>query len=161
MSEFKPIESQEQFDAMVKDRLERAERSFIEKYGKSDELKTQLGAKDDQIAELTKQLEEANKNFESSKAQVDGLNAKVLQYETDSVKTRVAHEEGIPYEMASRLAGDNEEAIRADAKALAKMMKAQATTPPPFKPELPPQDKPDTRKQFADWLNAAANLGDK
>ena len=157
MSDFKPIESQEQFDAMVKDRLERAERSFIEKYGNSEELKTQLEAKDGQIAELSKQLEEVNKNFESSKAQVEGLNAKVLQYETDSVKTRVAHEVGIPYEMASRLNGDNEEAIRADAKALAKMMKASTTTPPPFKPELPPQEKPDTRKQFADWLNAATN----
>lgn len=140
MSDFKPIESQEQFDAMIKGRLEQAERSFIEKYGNSEELKAQLGEKDGKIAELSKQLEEATKKIEGHKAEVDGLNAKVLQYETDSVKTRIAHEEGLPYEMASRLAGDNEEAIRADAKTLASMMKKSSPTPPPFNPEPEPKD---------------------
>lgn len=140
MSDFKPIESQEQFDAMIKGRLEQAERSFIEKYGNSEELKAQLGEKDGKIAELSKQLEEATKKIEGHKAEVDGLNAKVLQYETDSVKTRIAHEEGLPYEMASRLAGDNEEAIRADAKTLASMMKKSTPTPPSFNPEPEPKD---------------------
>lgn len=140
MSEFKPIETQEQFDAMIKNRLEQAERSFLEKYGNSEELKTQLGDKDGQIAELTKKLEEATKTIDGHKAEMEGLNAKVLQYETDSVKTRIAHEEGLPYEMASRLAGDNEEAIRADAKSLAKMMKKNAPTPPSFNPEPEPKD---------------------
>lgn len=157
MADFKPIETQEQFDAMIKGRLEQAERSFIEKYGKTDELKTQLEASAEQIAELTKRLEEANNQIESSKAEMEGLNAKVLKYETDSVKTRVAHEEGLPFEMAGRLTGDNEEAIRADAKSLAKMMKANASTPPAFKSELPPPEKPSTRDKFAEWFNSATN----
>ena len=161
MADFKPIETQEQFDAMIKGRLEQAERSFIEKYGNSDEMKAQLEASAGQIAELTKQLEEANKKIESSKAEMDGLNAKVLQYETDSVKTRVAHEEGLPFEMAGRLTGDNEEAIRADAKSLAKMIKANASTPPAFKPELPPPEKPATRDKFAEWFNSATNPNEK
>lgn len=157
MADFKPIETQEQFDTMIKGRLEQAERSFIEKYGKTDELKTQLEASAGQIAELTKRLEEANNQIESSKAEMEGLNAKVLKYETDSVKTRVAHEEGLPFEMAGRLTGDNEEAIRADAKSLAKMMKANASTPPAFKSELPPPEKPSTRDKFAEWFNSATN----
>ena len=157
MADFKPIETQEQFDAMIKGRLEQAERSFIEKYGKTDELKTQLEESAGQIAELTKRLEEANNQIESSKAEMEGLNAKVLKYETDSVKTRVAHEEGLPFEMAGRLTGDNEEAIRADAKSLAKMMKANASTPPAFKSELPPPEKPSTRDKFAEWFNSATN----
>ena len=157
MAEFKPIETQEQFDAMIKGRLEQAERSFIEKYGKTDELKTQLEASAGQIAELTKRLEEANNQIESSKAEMEGLNAKVLKYETDSVKTRVAHEEGLPFEMAGRLTGDNEEAIRADAKSLAKMIKANTSTPPAFKSELPPPEKPSTRDKFAEWFNSATN----
>lgn len=140
MSEFKPIESQEQFDAMIKGRLEQAERSFIEKYGNSEELKEQLGEKDGKIAELAKQLEEATKKMEGHKAEVDGLNAKVLKYETDSVKTRIAHEEGVPYEMALRLAGDNEEAIRADAKAIANMLKKASPAQPSFNPEPAPKD---------------------
>lgn len=157
MAEFKPIETQEQFDAMIKGRLEQAERSFIEKYGKTDELKTQLEASAGQIAELTKRLEEANNQIESSKAEMEGLNAKVLKYETDSVKTRVAHEEGLPFEMAGRLTGDNEEAIRADAKSLAKMIKANTSIPPAFKSELPPPEKPSTRDKFAEWFNSATN----
>lgn len=161
MADFKPIETQEQFDAMIKGRLEQAERSFIEKYGNSEELKTQLETSAGQIAELTKQLEEANKKIESSRAEMDGLNAKVLKYETDSVKTRVAHEEGLPYEMAARLAGDNEEAIRTDAKELAKMMKANASVPPPFKPELPPPESPSARDKFAEWFDSNANPNEK
>ena len=161
MAEFKPIETQEQFDAMIKGRLEQAERSFIEKYGNSSELKTQLEASAGQIEELNKRLEEANKQIESSKAELDGLNAKVLQYETDSVKTRVAHEEGLPFEMAGRLTGDNEEAIRADAKSLAKMIKANTSTPPAFKSELPPPEKPSTREKFAEWFNSATNPNEK
>ena len=157
MADFKPIETQEQFDAMIKGRLEQAERSFIEKYGKTDELKTQLEASAGQIAELTQRLEEANNQIESSKAEMEGLNAKVLKYETDSVKTRVAHEEGLPFEMAGRLTGDNEEAIRADAKSLAKMIKANTSTPPAFKSELPPPEKPSTRDKFAEWFNSATN----
>ena len=157
MADFKPIETQEQFDAMIKGRLEQAERSFIEKYGKTDELKTQLEESAGQIAELTKRLEEANNQIESSKAEMEGLNAKVLKYETDSVKTRVAHEEGLPFEMAGRLTGDNEEAIRADAKSLAKMIKANTSTPPAFKSELPPPEKPSTRDKFAEWFNSATN----
>lgn len=153
MAEFKPIESQEQFDAMIKGRLEQAERSFIEKYGNSEELKTQLSEKDGKIAELSKQLEEASKKMESHKAEVDGLNAKVLKYETDSVKTRIAHEEGLPYEMASRLAGDNEEAIRADAKTLASMMKKNTPAPPPFNPEPEPKDA-----KSAAWSKMAKDL---
>ena len=140
MSDFKPIETQEQFNAMIKDRLEQAERSFLEKHGNTDELKKQLADKETEIADITKQLEEANKKIESGKTEMEGLNAKVLKYETDSVKTRIAHEEGLPFEMAARLTGDNEEAIRADAKTLAKMMKKTAPTPPKFNPEPEPKD---------------------
>ena len=78
MSEFKPIETQEQFDAMIKGRLEQAERSFLEKYGNSSELKTQLGEKDGQIADLTKQLEEANKKIESHRQRWMGSALKCL-----------------------------------------------------------------------------------
>ena len=64
MSDFKPIETQEQFNAMIKDRLEQAERSFLEKHGNTDELKKQLADKETEIADITKQLEEANKKIE-------------------------------------------------------------------------------------------------
>ena len=41
MAEFTPIETQEQFDAMVKDRIARAERAAAEKYSDYDAMKAQ------------------------------------------------------------------------------------------------------------------------
>ena len=41
MAEFTPIETQEQFDAMVKDRLARAEKAAAEKYSDYDAVKKQ------------------------------------------------------------------------------------------------------------------------
>lgn len=46
------------------------------------------------------------------------LNAKISGYEANALKARIAHEMGIPYELATRLSGDDEEAIRADAESL-------------------------------------------
>ena len=42
-----------------------------------------------------------------------------------SVKTRIAHEFGIPYELASRLSGEDEDAIRKDAETLSQLIGQQ------------------------------------
>ena len=51
-------------------------------------------------------------------------------YETSSVKMRIAHENGIPYELAERLSGDDEEAIKKDAESMAKFLKASGRRAP-------------------------------
>lgn len=129
MSDFTPIETQEQFDAMVKDRIARAESKAAEKYADYDELKTSVADKDKQIADLSTQLKEQSEKVTGSSDKIKELENKVHDYETASVKTRVAHEEGLPYELASRLAGEDEDAIRKDAKALAKFAAKPAAAP--------------------------------
>ena len=57
-------------------------------------------------------------------------------YESDSVKTRIAHEAGIPYELAGRLAGEDEDAIRKDAETVAKLLKT-GQQPAPLKSTEP------------------------
>lgn len=127
--EFKPIETQEQLDAIIQERIARAEKKAAEKYADYDELKTSLTDKDKQIADLSEQLKAQGEKVTGSDEKVKELEAKVHEYETASVKTRVAHEEGLPYELASKLSGNDEDAIRQDAKAMAKFIQKPAQAP--------------------------------
>lgn len=114
-TEFIPIETQEQLDKVIGERVKRAERQAAEKYADYDEIKKQN-------AQLTAQIQKQAEAISKHDATVADLNAKLHGYETDSVKTRVALEVGLPYQMASRLTGDDEKAIRADAEAMVKLI---------------------------------------
>lgn len=140
MSDFKPIETQEQFDAAISERLKRAEDKYKEKYSDYDKIKTQLDEVTTERDSLSKQLEEANGKVAGNDEVVAALNAKIAKYETDSVKTRVALEKGLPYEFAARLSGDDEESITKDAEAMAALIKSQQLAPPLRDPEPQPTD---------------------
>lgn len=130
MSEtFKVIETQEQLDAIIKDRVARAESKAAEKYADYDELKASNEEKDKQIADLSDQIKAQAEKATGSDDKIKELESKVHEYETASVKTRVAHEVGLPYELASKLSGDDEDAIRADAKAMVKFVSKPAAAP--------------------------------
>ena len=130
MAEFKVIETQEQFDAMVKDRIARAEKNAAEKYSDYDTLKAQNADLTTQIAQLTEQLKTQTETINTSKAEVDSLTARVSAYESASVKTRIALELGLPYQMAERLTGNDEAEIRADAENMMKLIgNRQPVTP--------------------------------
>lgn len=122
MSEFKPIETQEELDAIILKRVDQAKRSvrqeLEEQYAGYDELKAKADG-------LEKELETNKQRV----AELEPLEQKVHAYEIDSVKTRVALEEGLPYSFASRLNGDTEEAIREDAKAISKVIGSQNRAP--------------------------------
>ena len=98
---FTPITTQEAFEAAIADRLA--------PYADYDTLKTQN-------ADYARQVNE--------------LNGKVKDYETGALRSRIAHEEGIPYELAQRLTGSTEAEIRKDAQAFAKMLRPQTPTAP-------------------------------
>ena len=114
MSEFKPINTQEEFDAAIKDRLER-ERG---KYADYENLKTQVGTLTTERDTAVQQLGDAN--------------AKIKTYETNSVKMRIAQAKGIPAEMALRLTGETEEDIAKDADSLAQIFKTTRGAAPLF-----------------------------
>jgi len=127
MADFQVIETQEQLDKVIGERIKRAERQAAEKaveqFADYEDLKKQ-------IASLTEQTQKQAEIINGNKTTVDDLTAKLHQYETASVKTKVALEMGLPYQMASRLAGDDEKAIRADAEAMAKLIgKSQPVAP--------------------------------
>lgn len=70
----------------------------------------------------------------------DAANAKVKGYETAAMKRRIAQEKGIPAEFADRLTGETEKDLKADADAMAGMLKAVKGPAPIFEPGTPAPD---------------------
>ena len=133
--EFVAITTQEEFDARIGERLKRERDTVAKKY----EGYVSPEAYKNAVGELQKKLEAASKASEESGETIKALQEKVKGYETDSVKTRIALEEGLPFDMASRLSGADEEAIRKDAQFFAGFMKggqggAPAASTEPLEP---------------------------
>ena len=132
---FEAITTQEQLDGVIKDRLEREREKFAgfedykKKAGEYDELKKKANGYEATIADYKKAVDGDDKT-PGYKKQLEELKGKVKGYETSSVKMRIAHENGIPYELAERLSGDDEEAIKKDAESMAKFLKASGRRAP-------------------------------
>lgn len=154
MADFTPIETQEQFDAMVKDRIARAEKSAAEKYGDYDAVKKQNAELTDQIAKLTEQIRKQTETIDGNKVTVDDLTAKVQKYETASVKTKIALELGLPYQIAERLTGSDETEIRADAENMVKLL-GPNRHPAPLGSGEP---QPSGNSKDAAWKKFAATI---
>ncbi|MDD6561373.1 MAG: hypothetical protein PUF17_10490 [Lactimicrobium massiliense] len=123
--DFTPITSQEQLESVIKDRINR-ERDTVNKkfegYTSPDDLKK---IKDDyakQIADLTKNADDLAKKYADYDKKIAEKDANIKGYETNLVKMRIAHETGLPYELAGRLSGDSEDAIKKDAENLVKLI---------------------------------------
>ena len=132
---FEAITTQEQLDGVIKDRLEREREKFAgfedykKKAGEYDELKKKADGYEATIADYKKAVDGDDKTL-GYKKQLEELKGKVKGYETSSVKMRIAHENGIPYELAERLSGDDEEAIKKDAESMAKFLKSSGRRAP-------------------------------
>lgn len=114
-NEFTIIETQEQLDAVLKGRLEREAKKHSEATaGLQSEIETLKSTN----AELTAKLE----SYAGVEEQISDMKKTIATYETDSVKTRIAREVGIPYEMRDRLRGETEEEIKADAENFLKLI---------------------------------------
>ena len=135
MEGFKTIETQEQFDAAIQDRLKRE----AEKYAGFDEYKKKAERYDDvkaerdgfetTIAELNKAINGDDKN-PGYKKQVEELNGQVKSYKVREMKAKVARENGIPIELADRLSGKDEEELKKDAESMSKILKTNRKQQP-------------------------------
>ena len=112
---FKPIETQEQFDAAIGDRLKREG----EKVRKEFEgfLSPEEVAKQYEGWMSPEQEKEKYKNHLSPE-EVAKKDALIKQHETNSAKMRIAHEMGLPYDAVGFIQGDDEEGIKKSAEAL-------------------------------------------
>ena len=126
MADFTPINTQEELNNIIGERLRR-ERETVSK-----EFEQKITEKDQAISKaqtdletIRTQLEDANKKL----AGIPDMEKKIHAYEVASVKRKVADETGIPYGLAERLSGETEDELRKDAEALRKMIGNQRTAP--------------------------------
>ena len=126
MSEFKPITTQEEFDAAIKERLSREKA----KYSDYDQLKSQVTELETENVGLKSTIEANNQSKADANKQIEEMQNQISNYETASLRTRVALQYGLPYDLADRLQGTDEESFKADAERLAGYMKrAQPVAP--------------------------------
>lgn len=151
MSDFTPIETQEQLNAVIGERISRAEEKAAAKYSDYEDIKKQNADYASQVNDLQAQLQAQSEKIEGHKAVVDDLNAKVQAYESSSLKTRIALEAGLPYKMAERLAGEDEAAIKKDAEMMVKLMGSHQTAPL-GSPEPTNTGSASARDKFDEWM---------
>ena len=159
---FKKIETQEELDRIIGERLKREK----EKYADYDELKAKLKEFEDsasdieELKEKLKTLEEENKELSSKKeeyeaqnTELENLKNKLSGIERENLLKKVAKEHGIPETFASRLRGEDEKALNADAETLSEYMKA-LEKPAPRKDTEPS----GVEKSDASWKSMAQKL---
>ena len=126
MSEFKPITTQEEFDNAIKERLAR-EKS---KYSDYDQLKSRVTELEEENVDLKSTIEANHQSKADADKQLEEMKNQISNYETASLRTRVALQYGLPYDLADRLQGTDEESFKADAERLAGYMKPKESIPP-------------------------------
>lgn len=138
-NEFKTIETQEELDAIIKARLDRNTKTVTDEVKKSyegylspDEAK-KLTARTESLCQ---QVDSLTKALTEKETAITDLTAKNKAYETASVKARICHEKGLPYELAERLSGESEEDIAADADKLSQFVSAGKPAAPLYNPAV-------------------------
>ena len=63
MAGFEAITTQEQLDAVIKDRLERERKTLTEKYSDYDDLKERVSDYEKQIGDLNKSIKDMRRNM--------------------------------------------------------------------------------------------------
>lgn len=119
METFKIIETQEEFEARLTERLAQKERSVAKKYEgytSPEDLKQLKQDYQTKIDGLNTQIEEMADKYRDTDAKISSYEERIAKYETDSVKTEVAIEMGIPLSLRDRLKGTTKEEILEDAK---------------------------------------------
>lgn len=116
MAEFEPITTKEALDAAIAAAIKAEHDTEKQKYGGT-------------AAELAKQLSTAQKDANDKKKiynqqneTLQDLQKQVKGYESRQLKEKIAREAGLPYELAGRLSGDDEAALKADAESLVKLL---------------------------------------
>lgn len=149
---FTPINTEEEFESAIKDRIAQAKRQF-DGYLSPEALTQHDAEKDKQITDLTNSLNATKSKIKEYETTIAERDKTIKGYESDSVKTRIALESGLPYEMAARLTGDDEAAIRKDAEAMAKLFKDQGNGAPPLRNQEQGGGAQSARDKFAEWFD--------
>lgn len=153
---FTPINTQEEFDAALKDRLSRQEQKIRaeyaeqegkirEEYSDYEDLKKRSATWDAEKETLEKSIADSKKDYEDLNAKYTQATGRVAELETDALKVEVTIEKRLPVELKEYLKGTTKEEIEKSAERLAKFARG-GQTPPLADPE---GDPPKDRKKAA------------
>ena len=118
--EFEPIETQEAFDAAIKERIERAKKEEAKKYSDYDDMKKRLKEFEDKDSASQTDIEKLTAIVNDYKGKFD---AQEKAAAAEKARARVAEATGVP---ASLIVGEDEGAMTEFAKAVAKFAKKPA-----------------------------------
>lgn len=130
--DFKVIETQEDFDKAIQKRLAQKDRESEEKYKdylSPDKVSALKEDYEKKIADANKALSEAKEKLANHDQIVSDLTTRATTAESDLLKSRIAHESGVPFELAGRLVGKNEEELKADAEKFASYLAPKSAPP--------------------------------
>lgn len=152
--DFEPITTQEEFNERISSRLQRERETIEKKYVDYDVIKRQNSDYEQRV----KDLEERISKSSDKDTTIADLQRKVQKYETDSVKTRLVHQAGLPIGSEKFIFGETEDDIKASVDEFAEIIKANTPPPPSRNPETPPPDANDVAMKKL--LNNLTNKGD-
>ena len=147
MSEFTPITTQAEFDEAVKPRIKREQETLENKYSQElEQLKTQITTLEADNTAYQATIEES-KSWEQEKADYE---KQISGYKTAQLKQSIAIKAGLPLDLADRLTGDDEEALKADAERFSGFIKPTTHKPPLASTEthFPKDDDADLREML-------------
>ena len=151
--EFKAITTQADFDKAIQERLKREKETLEKKYADYEDIKAKKETLETEVGTLRTSLADSGKAKEKHDKDISDLNAKITGYETANMKTKIALQHGIPYDLAGRLVGEDEESITADAKKLAELVGKTDPVPPLKNTEPSVDDKDGAYKALLENLN--------
>lgn len=154
MAEFTPIETQEQLNEVIKGRLEREQKKHSEAtaelQNKYDEQSKEFEALKSANAEHEATIKALKEKYAGVDDTIADLQNKVKAYESDSVKTRICNEVGIPLDMKDRLKGETEDELKADAEAFLKLL--PKNKPVQKSTEVIPTETEDKKRALKEML---------
>lgn len=153
---FTTIETQEQLDAIIGERINRARESTRKEYEgwiSPDDFAKKTEELNGKVTSLSNALTKANEEAEVNKKALTERDSKIKAYEAASVKTRIAHELGLSYEAINFLQGEDEESIKKSAEALKSLVGSNKYVPP-LKDNEPKQEKDESKDAIRNLAKA-------
>lgn len=130
--EFKVIETQEQLDKVIGDRLRRGEESVkkqYEGYLSPEQVINQTKDLTAQLETANKELADAKKLIENHATELAERDSKIKGFEINSMKHKAAQEAGLPYGAVEFLKGEDEDSIKASAEGFKALMGRNHSAP--------------------------------
>ena len=124
MADFKEIKTQEEFDAAIKDRLERAERKIREEFKgwtSPEDLKKLADTHKSEIDSINQAHSKELEKYAGYDEKFTQQQSRIHELEVSGLKTKIANDKKLPFEAIEFLQGDDEKSIEESAERLSRL----------------------------------------